>query len=231
MDDLNTTLGESLADLLYLLERGYSRKPAVELVGNRYGLAGEDRSTLYRGVFPLGLCAARKKKRAAALPGRLLIDGYNVLITLESYLKGKRVFFCLDGFLRDVSGVFGSYRIDEMTRRSVDLLAGFLRDWSASSPRADVLLLLDAPVSRSGELAGYLREHAGAVGIPLAVEVSRDPDARIVSESGGCGVATSDGVVIDRVDTCVDIPARVIGELPGGGNVPSLENLLHATGG
>jgi hypothetical protein len=233
MHDYNTKLRKPLLDLLYLLEREYPKKPAVELVGNRYGLDGDDRRVLYRGVFPRDICAQRKAKLAGSPPGRLLIDGYNVLITLESYLTGRPVFFCLDGFMRDAAGVFGRYEKSRATNRSIDLLAEFLEEWRGRppSPGRHALFLLDAPVSRSGELASFLRERFASLGEGVTVEVSRNPDARIIEENAGCGVATSDTVVIDRVDRCVDIPARIIGKLAGAQKVPSLGDLPHAPGG
>ncbi|RPJ04542.1 MAG: DUF434 domain-containing protein, partial [Deltaproteobacteria bacterium] len=44
-------LRKAAEDFHYLLNRGYPRKAALELVGNRYCLVYDQRHLLHRGVF------------------------------------------------------------------------------------------------------------------------------------------------------------------------------------
>ena len=79
-------LPEAADDFRFLLARGYPRKAALGLVGNRYGLDEIGRRLLHRGVFAPVLAHARRDKLRLLreAPGRpLALDGHNVLITLE----------------------------------------------------------------------------------------------------------------------------------------------------
>lgn len=208
------TLRQAMVDLLYLLERGYPKNPAIQLVGNRYTLPSEERKMLFRGVFPRFLCDERRVKLVdprAGFSAPLIIDGYNLFITVESYLRGRTVFVALDGFMRDVAGVFGSYRITARTARCAGLLEQVLDRLCMQT-----FLFLDQPVSRSGDLAARLRERFAAKPYTVTVETAASPDSRITALGSEKGtVATSDTVIIDRVPSCLDIPALVVRDLRG----------------
>ena len=78
-------LSQAAADLRYLLSRGYPRKAALGLVGNRYQLDHTARQILHRGVFSPAAARARREKLRLLreVAGRPLgLDGHNVLITL-----------------------------------------------------------------------------------------------------------------------------------------------------
>jgi hypothetical protein len=201
-------------DLLYLLERGYPKNPSIQLVGNRHALSSEERKILFRGVFPRPLCARRMEKLVdpeEGVPQPLIIDGYNLLITLESYLRGRTVFIALDGFMRDVAGVFGGYRLTGRTMRCAGLLEQVLDRLAVP-----VLLFLDQPVSRSGDLAALLRERLGEKPYPVEVETDLSPDPRMAALGAEGGtVASSDTVIIDQVPSCLDIPVLVVRDLRG----------------
>ena len=94
MKVLHKKIGLAVQDLLYLLEREYPKKPAIELVGNRYRLSSEERMILFRGVFIRSTCENRTRKRSRShgfTPQCCVIDCYNVFITIESYLSGRLV--------------------------------------------------------------------------------------------------------------------------------------------
>src|SRR4030042_993932 len=77
-------LQKAAEDFRYLLNRGYPRKAALELVGNRYQLLSDQRHILHRGVFSNDDSGARRKKRISFKEIRnrdLALDGYNVIIT------------------------------------------------------------------------------------------------------------------------------------------------------
>ncbi|MFW6181041.1 MAG: DUF434 domain-containing protein [Spirochaetota bacterium] len=172
-------LRQAMRDLLYLLERGYPRNPAIQLVGNRHALSSEERKILFRGVFPRSLCAERREKLvdpAQGVPAPLIIDGYNLFITLESYLRGRTVFIALDGFMRDVAGVFGGYRLTGRTMRCAGLLEQVLDRLSVRT-----LLFLDQPVSRSGDLAALLRGRFGEKPYPVEVHTDPRPDPHMAA--------------------------------------------------
>jgi hypothetical protein len=212
----NKNLGNAAVDLLYLLERGYTKKSALDLVGNRYRMSSDARMILYRGVFTQSACESRTGKMVhmePSLPNDLVIDCYNVFITLESYLSGRPVFRAMDGFVRDISGVYGNYTFGESTVRVAELLIRCLIPYKAAITR--LYCYLDSPVSRSGEFADYLRGEIESESIHATVEVVKSPDRKILHDHTESIIATSDTVLIDGVNTCLDLPALVLHEVMG----------------
>src|SRR5918993_1464338 len=110
------------------------------------------RLAVSRAACPEEGCARRRASRVgdAEVAGEgLVVDGFNLVITLEAALSGGVLVKGRDGCVRDLSSVHGSYRAVEETERAV-LLAG-----EALGPLApsSVLWLFDSPVSNSGRLA------------------------------------------------------------------------------
>ena len=93
---------EAAEDFRYLLNRGYNRNSSLKLVSDRYNLSKDERNFLIRAVFSDREAEERRKKlvNIEEIRGkRVVIDGYNVLITVENVLKGENIIFCDDGLL------------------------------------------------------------------------------------------------------------------------------------
>jgi hypothetical protein len=152
------------------------------------------------------------------------VDWYNVLITVESYLKGYPVFLADDGLLRDSSGVHGSYRPGRVTEAA---LRKILEAVTHLAP-ARLELFLDAPISFSGAMAEQLRRRAPAA-CPSEVTVSPSADYPLKSFPGV--VATSDSSIIDReaIRKVVDL-ARFVIENGYGTRVASVEEVFIPLG-
>jgi hypothetical protein len=195
-------LSPAIKDLRYLLNRGYPRASAVDFVSNHFRLTSEERHLLVRCIFSDEEARRHRRKtvKLKELRGkRLGIDGYNVLITLESLMLGKLVVRCDDGFLRDLRGVFGKYRMSEHTNRTIKALAEILK---RAKPRA-VAVFFDKQVSRSGELAATVRrefQRSDIAGYANAV-AGVDKELRAFEV-----VASSDRVIIERASKVWDIP-------------------------
>ncbi|HEB33391.1 MAG TPA: DUF434 domain-containing protein [Spirochaetes bacterium] len=228
MGEININFINSIADLIVLLDKKYPKKASLELVGNRYNLNRDERLILYRGVFDTAGSNRRKKKRLDLLHAGdtadlnikcLILDGYNILISLESYLKGMIIFRALDGYVRDVSGVYGSHSFSGYTERSAGLLADFIKDLTEKfDSRPDVSVYLDSQVSKSGELSMYMRDLFKREHISAEVAAIKNPDAVIVELSRRCAnslTATSDTVLIDEVGRVIDIPDCIIRQVFG----------------
>jgi hypothetical protein len=115
---LNKKLTEPAHDIRYLLARGYSISAAIRFVSDHYRLTESERHILVRVVRPPEVATARREKRLACadINGRdVLIDGYNVLITVESMLKDEKLWLGDDGFIRDTRGVFRNYNNTDTT--------------------------------------------------------------------------------------------------------------------
>jgi len=198
-----TSLLLAYEDLKYLLNRGYRKKYALEFVANHYKLTSGERYFLMRCVFPDKEIEERKRKvlQKGNLRNRVLgIDGFNVLITLESLIEGKAI-LCEDGFLRDLKHQRG-YKIHENTSKVLELIVGFLRDVEIKEAQ----FLYDAPVSRSGEIAKLTEEIMVKFKVPGKVELSRAPDYELKRFKV---VASSDIAVIQKVPSVVDIPKMI----------------------
>jgi len=219
MKDLNKNFKESINDLIWLLDRGYPKNNSIELVGNRYRLNSEERKILYRGVFDTKSVIDRRIKRINPYYFRvnsITIDGYNVFITLESYLSGRLVFRATDGYVRDISGVYGNYTFSNLTKKCVDLIIDLIKSLEKIYfSKIDGFVYLDSPVSKSGELASYLRNITEEEGIRLSAKVVKSSDYEIKckgmdKKSLNHCISTSDTVIIDRVDKVLDIPDCII---------------------
>ncbi len=206
MNMLSQELKRAVKDLRYLLNRGYPRESAVSFVGNHYRLPLDQRHLLARCVFSGAEAAANRAKAVdiASVRGKSLgIDGYNVLITVESILTGKPIVMCDDGYVRDLRAIFGKYRKSLTTPKALKTV---LATVSEARP-SEVCVMFDGQVSRSGELAAEVRR--------LLEETGLEGDARAVK-----GVdfqlrkfdvaASSDRAVIQRARAIWDIPAEVL---------------------
>ncbi|MBI2433083.1 MAG: DUF434 domain-containing protein [Candidatus Hydrogenedentes bacterium] len=139
-------------DLSWLYTRGYAANSALKLVGDRYQLAARERMALQRAACSEGSRVDRAAHRVAleSLSGAgVALDGYNLLITVESMLSGGVLIRARDGCLRDLASLHGSYRRVEETEPALMLIGETLARLKAGHVR----WYLDAPVSNSGRLA------------------------------------------------------------------------------
>ncbi len=194
-------------DFRFLLNRGYPRKPSLELVGNRYQLTFDERHLLHRGVFSDEDSRMRRTRKIPfpQIRGKdLAIDGYNVLITLEAGLSGRPLILGDDGFIRDISGLSGKYRTSEKTKEALSLIINALKKIRPKH----TLFLFDAPISRSGELAKEIRDRLKQEGIPGNARTLKVPE-KILNKFSGV-VATTDTAIIDQSTMAADLAGHIL---------------------
>jgi hypothetical protein len=200
-------LPKAAADFRYLLARGYPRRAALTLVGNRYGLSHTARQLLHRGVFAPEVALARRARlrRLRDLPGRpLALDGHNVLITLECASRGLPLVAADDGFIRDVGQVSGAFKVSDATDRVLTLVANYL----AAQATGPLQVFYDAPLSLSGELAGRTREIWASRGLAVKAAAVPVPERQLAAFAGP--IATSDTALIDTHEPVVDLAGEII---------------------
>ena len=212
MVELNSNFKYAIRDLVYLLDRNYPRKSSIELVGNRYMLSKDERLILFRGVFSREICKQRRKKSVNVFNNDkniIIVDGLNVLITIISYLSGRIVFKALDGFVRDISGVYGNFTYSKITEKAMEMLIKLLS--SIIDIKSGMLFFyLDYNASKTLDFSRFIHEQLLKADIENRVIVEKNCDYLIVKKAEelreNCVVATSDTVIIDKTDFIIDLP-------------------------
>jgi hypothetical protein len=206
-------LKNAVTDVSWLLSRGYTEKSAVKLAGDRYFLKERQRKAVMRCVCSDESLDARRSSKSPSglLSGKkLFIDGFNLLITIEAALSGGLILEGRDGCYRDIASVHGSYRKMEETQAAIRLTGGFLQKNGVEQ----VHWVLDKPVSNSGRLSQLMYEMAAENNWPWSVELLYSPDHFL--KTSGETVASSDGVVLDEVESWVNLARELIdAEIPG----------------
>jgi hypothetical protein len=197
------------SELSWLLSRGYAIKSSLKIVGDRHGLTDRQRLAISRAA-----CSDEQKERRekTCLPfeairdERLMIDGFNLIITVEAALGGGVLLICRDGALRDLSGVHGSYRSVEETETAISFIGEMIQTVNPESAK----WLFDKPISNSGRLAQRVGEMASGRGWPWHVEVVTNPDPIIISSSEIA--ITSDSIILDGAARWVNLAHHLVRE-------------------
>lgn len=156
-----------------------------------------------------GAAECERRQRAEVEPADLagevvLVDGYNVLLTVEAALSGGVLLLARDGVLRDMAAMSRHFRRIHATRPAVDLLAEFFREHDC----ARVNWLLDRPVSNSGRLKGLIESQVGGTRPEWQVELTDQTDLKLSTSSHI--VASADSAVLDRCDRWVNLARRLV---------------------
>lgn len=194
-------LRAAVAELSWLLTRDYAPKSALKLVGDRHSLTERQRLAVSRAACSDQSLDKRKSTLApvsAVRGGEVIIDGFNLIITVEAALSGGLLLTCRDESIRDLSSVHGSYRSVNETEAALVMIGEEMEGLGVNS----VEWLLDQPISNSGRLATRMRKVAEDRGWPWTVELLFNPDERIASSPRIA--ITSDSVVLDRVKRWVN---------------------------
>ena len=200
-------LRHAVCDLSWLLSNGYADKSSLKLVGDRFNLTQRQRLALMRCVCSDKDLHNRLQKLIGPdeLQGQpLLLDGYNIITTIETALSGGVVLKARDCSFRDIAGVHGTYRKVSETIPALKIIGGFL----AQIGPGDCHWYLDRPVSNSGRLKTIILQIADEQNWPWFVELVRNPDT-ILSQADDA-VATSDSIVLNLCGHWFNLASLVI---------------------
>lgn len=189
--------------------KGYPDTAALKLVGDRHRLSRIERNCLFRGIVDAATAAIRCRKIVhpdEVGDAGLGLDWFNILITVETYLKGGALFLADDGVTRDAAAVHGSWRRSPVTGPATDAIVAALGRLKPA--RIDVFL--DSPVAHSGELASELRGRIGEALPDAASDVSLAASADWPLKRYAGIVASSDSVVLDSAAKALDLPRHAL---------------------
>ena len=200
-------LRRATSELSWLLGRGYSGTAALKLVGDRYGLTQRQRLAVSRAA-----CSDEQREDRAArclsphdVKGeRLIVDGFNLIITVEAAMSRGLLIRARDYCIRDLASVHGSYRSVDETERAINLLGEVFQSLEPERVR----WLLDSPVSNSGRLAQKIYERAEQHNWPWTVETVFNPD-KLIQTSENVAV-TSDSSILDYAKRWVNLNHHLI---------------------
>jgi len=196
-------LSAAAQELRFLLNRGYDVKSASTFIGNHHLLSERQRMALARITSADGALAERRRKELSQAPGELVLDGFNTVITLEVALSGSLLLAGMDGAIRDLAGLRGSYRIVDKTVKAVGLLLSRLETLGVRK----ALFYLDQQVSNSGRLRALLLEQAAGRSVEVDAELNPGVDG-VLSRMGN--VVTSDAIILDKCESWYNLNRPLI---------------------
>lgn len=202
-------LKKAVSELSWLLSRGYAMGASCDLVGDRYQLTSRQRLAIARVVCADEQIEKRQEKQLSltALKDQIVIvDGFNLLITIETALGRGVIFNCLDGCCRDLSAVYGSYKIVAESRSAIECIG---RTLEQASPKK-VVWLFDRPVSNSARIAATVRKVAKDHGWPFEAEVTLSTDSLLTQSLHT--VITCDSAILERTKSWCNLACITIAQ-------------------
>lgn len=204
-DEAISKLHSAGEDLFYLLNKGYSIKGASTFVGNHYLLSERQRIAIARAISPEKSIKNRiEKEKCNNLHGSTVnIDGFNTIITLEVALSKSLLIKSMDGTIRDLAGLRGTYRVIDKSEEAIRLIGNKLEEYKVEGAR----FYLDSPVSNSGRLKETILTILKDFNFRVEVENINNVDSVLEKLDN---VITSDGIILDRCMSWINLNRDII---------------------
>lgn len=198
-------LNKASEELLYLINRGYKIKGASTFVGNHYLLSERQRMALVRAISSHEAIKNRQEKEIVTnYEGATVnIDGFNTIITLEVALSNSQLLKCMDGTIRDLAGLRGTYSIIDKTELAIKLIGDTLEEHKV----AKTIFYLDLPVSNSGNLKMKILELLKDYNFEVEVNTINNVDAILIDLNN---VITSDAIILDKCKNFINLNREII---------------------
>jgi len=200
-------LQKAQKDIIYLVDHDYNIMNSVTFVGNHFQLSARQRTALTRATVNAKKGRQRRQACIQLVEGRTLyIDGFNLIITLEAALSpDTTILRCMDGTVRDICGLRGTYKLIESTTAALHMIGNVLTGLKVKQ----VVFYLDAPVSNSGRLRAEILEVMAKCAVPADVKLVSNADARLWDKE--C-VVSSDSIILDRCCSWINLAEMIIAE-------------------
>ena len=200
------TMRTASRHIFYLINEGYDLKQASAFVGNHFLLSERQRLAIMRSLATDIQLKERKVKQVpfSAISGNdVWIDGFNTIITLEVMLSDSILLNCMDGTIRDLAALRGTYRLIPETSEAIQLMFNALRDAGVSR----INILLDEPVSNSGRLKARIADIAEDFSFDLDIRILREVDRELYGKEN---VITSDSIILDHCLSWINLAAECL---------------------
>lgn len=203
------TMRKASRHIDFLINEGYDLKQAISFVGNHFLLSERQRLSVMRSLATNEQLKNRERKRRALseLSGEnVWIDGFNTIITLEVLLSDSILFTCMDGTIRDLAALRGTYRIISETESAVRILFDVLTEMNIRS----ATILLDEPVSNSGRLKTLIADIGEGYPFDLEIHIQKDVDRTLYNK---VNVITSDSIILDHCSSWINLTEKCMERL------------------
>jgi hypothetical protein len=206
-EKMQLRIKEAVSDLSFLLERGYGEVSAGQLVGNHYRLNKRQQQAM-RGMGASETSVAiRENKRLSveSLQGKtLILDGFNVLIILESVLSGGYIFKGKDGAYRDISSLHDSYKKVSQTFDAIYQVGKFFEEAGIEK----MIWIFDKPVSNSGRMKMEILNIAKENNWNWEADLDYSPD-KLLAQSNHI-VVSSDAWILENASAWFNLIEELI---------------------
>ena len=203
------TMRTASRHITYLINEGYDLKQASTFVGNHFLLSERQRLAIMRSLATAEQLAVRRQKLVplSELSGReVWIDGFNTIISLEVLLSHSILFSGMDGTIRDLAALRGTYRIIPETEPAVRLMFDVLTEAAVRK----INILLDEPVSNSGRLKALIAEVGENYSFDLDIQILKNVDRELYRKEH---VITSDSIILDQCVSWVNLLAACVARM------------------
>ena len=192
-------------DLSMLLERGYAIDKSIVFVGNHYGLSKRQRGALVRSTSTRKCINMRKNKLIKnKLNEKILqIDGFNLIITLEVALSNSTLILGMDGTIRDIAGLHGTYSLIDKTDIAIDLIGKELDELKIKK----AIFYLDSPVSNSGRLKQRILQLLDKYKFEVEVNLVKNADIELENKEY---VVSTDAIILNKCISWVNLSRDII---------------------
>lgn len=197
----------ALADLHYLLSRDYPIKSSLGLVASRYKLRSRQLLALQGMACSANDIMARTKKEVGieALSSKnIYLDGFNILIVLESFFSDAYIFKGQDGCYRDISSVHGTYKRVLQTEQVLTTVGNLFLQAGAEK----ITWVFDKPVSNSGKMKTMCYEVAAANNFNWDAILENSPD-KYLAECNGI-ICSSDAWILNECTQWFNLTTTII---------------------
>ncbi len=189
---------EAAKDYRYLLDRGYPQS-VLDIICARYLIDSKLRSALYRSVHSGRDAQTIRSKLCCSATecssSTLVLDLFNVMITIVAAMKGEPIFLGDDCLARDIRGSKIRRGEEELALKALEVIIDIVR--RAGFRR--VIAIGDKNVKFSAMYAHILGRELSRYSIDYSYELCNKSDSRIIELGQELPVASSDIVIVKSV--------------------------------